>query len=606
MKFKDMKIYPRLVLCALIIEAMGAILGICGIAGLWTMSNADGLLYNENTLGVTYSSAAGTYFQRLRYNTLELTVLETDQQKADVLAKLESFMGTIDELLLNYEGRMHDEDPAVFNDVRKEWDLYKEYMGEIMASVEKGDMNRAVEIMLVDSDETGSLLRDNLEHLLTTNNNAASSRAQRNKSLVIWLTAAILLLITVSVVACVILARKLAKGISDPINQLITAADRLALGDVNVSASIDRIDEAGILGSAFDKMIANIREQAQTAERIAAGDLTVEVEVRSEEDLLGKKLAEMVYNNNLMLGGIATASDQVAIGSGQVSESSISLSRGASEQAAAVEALTASLEEISAQTEQNARNAGRANEVAETVRRNAEQGNVQMQDMLKAMEDINSSSTNISKVIRVIEDIAFQTNILALNAAVEAARAGQHGKGFAVVADEVRSLAARSASAAKETTDMIEGSIRKAEGGSRIAGETAKALERIVDGVEEVASLISDIAVASNEQALGIQQISQGVMQVSQGIATTSATAEESAAASEQLSSQASVLKETVSKYKLTRGKDPGRRNHELNPEVLRRLESRRTKESGEKAAGTGEHVKSAITLTDNRDFGKY
>ncbi len=172
--------------------------------------------------------------------------------------------------------------------------------------------------------------------------------------------------------------------------------------------------------------------------------------------------------------------------------------------------MTAAITEIAAQTRQNAANANQANELALNARDNAAQGNEQMQEMLDAMEGINESSANISKIIKVIDEIAFQTNILALNAAVEAARAGQHGKGFAVVAEEVRNLAARSASAAKETTDLIEGSIRKVQSGTKIANDTAQALNKIVEGVSQAAVLVGDIAVASNEQATGIAQVDQG------------------------------------------------------------------------------------------------
>ena len=253
-------------------------------------------------------------------------------------------------------------------------------------------------------------------------------------------------------------------------------------------------------------------------------------------------------------------------GAGLVSNSSIALSQGATEQASSVEQLTASIEEVAAQTTLNAQNAQTANDSARQVKENAVQGNEQMQEMLKAMDDINNSSASISKIIKVIDDIAFQTNILALNAAVEAARAGQHGLGFAVVAEEVRTLAAKSAQAAKETTELIEGSIKKVDIGTKIASETASALDKIVKEVAKTASLIETIAVATNEQAAAIEQINQGVMQVSTVVQSNAATSQESAAASEELSSQADQLREIVSTFKV-RGEA---NKHAFKPESIK------------------------------------
>ncbi len=349
----------------------------------------------------------------------------------------------------------------------------------------------------------------------------------------------------------VVMAVFIAQSIGKPIRNIAEVADKVAIGELDVDVDVKSKNEIGILAESFANLITSTREQAYAIERIADTDLTVEIPIRSEKDIMGKKLAQLVNQLNEIMHRITMASNQVASGSRQVADSSISLSQGATEQASSIEELTASLEEISSQTKVNAQNANNANTLAEDTIANALQGNEQMQEMLKAMEEINQSSTNISKIIKVIDDIAFQTNILALNAAVEAARAGQHGKGFAVVADEVRNLAARSANAAKETTDLIESSIKKTEGGTKIARDTAEELQKMEDSINKVAELVNNIAVASNEQALGIEQINQGIMQISQVVQANSATSEESAAASEELSSQAELLNEMVSQFKL-------------------------------------------------------
>ncbi|MDD3174121.1 MAG: methyl-accepting chemotaxis protein [Herbinix sp.] len=607
MKLKNVKISTKLIIGFLIVAAIAAFLGIFGVLNINMITNADHELYNKNTLGVAYSGSAGTYFQRIRYIALETTILKTVEEREANVAKIEDFAVTIDDLLSKYDKRISlKEDRDQFDILKANWEEYKGFIKDIVQAVNNGNMDRAEEIILVDSDSTAMAVKTDLENIVAYNDKAASNSSDANQGLAERSVIAMAITMLIGVVVSIILGIIISHSISKPIKKIVEAADKLADGDVKVNVENNRKDEIGNLASSFNKMIMNIREQALSAERIADGDLTIDVAIRSGNDLLGQKLSELVHNNNEILTSIATASEQLEVGARQVSNSSMALSQGATEQASSVEELTASLEEISSQTELNARNANQANELAENARVNAIQGNSQMKEMLKAMEDINESSANISKVIKVIDDIAFQTNILALNAAVEAARAGQHGKGFAVVAEEVRNLAARSANAAKETTDMIEGSIKKAEGGTRIAKDTADALNNIVSGIEKVASLINDIAVASNEQAMGISQVNQGIMQVSQVVQTNSATSEESAAASEELSSQAAVLKETVSKYKLKKSTKAYGRFDEVSPEVLMMLENMASKKKNADAEVYEEAASKPKIILSDREFGKY
>lgn len=346
----------------------------------------------------------------------------------------------------------------------------------------------------------------------------------------------------------------LVRKIDTAIKQMTDASRKLAVGDVNIDFHRDCNDEFTRLMDEYQKVVDNVRYQAKVADQVANGDLTVSVNIKSDRDILGMALQKLVNENQHALSNIRDAAYQVNTSSSQVASASEALAQGSTEQASAIEQITASIDDIAEKTKENASEADKAAALMADAMVNVNSGKEDMQEMMEAMQQINASSESISKIIKVIDDIAFQTNILALNAAVEAARAGEAGKGFAVVAEEVRNLAAKSAAAASETAELIEDSIEKVNAGSKIADETSKAIEAITNVVSESEQIVSGIAEASNYQATAIAQVDQAIEQVSQVVQNNSATSEECAAASIELSNQSGRMTDLLSIYQLQNG----------------------------------------------------
>lgn len=342
------------------------------------------------------------------------------------------------------------------------------------------------------------------------------------------------------------------RNIAGPLARAAAMIDEMRRGRLSRRLNIERRDEIGSMARAMDQFADDLQHEVIAGlEQLARGDLNIAVHPVDDQDSLRAALQKLGQDLNLLIGSIRVAGDQINNGSTQVAGSSQTLSQNATEQASSLQQISASMNQIAAQTEQSAEHARLASQLSKKAQEAAGHGNTEMQEMVQAMNAISESGHNISRIIKAIDEIAFQTNLLALNAAVEAARAGQQGRGFAVVAEEVRNLAGRSAKAAQETSGLIEQAVMRSARGAEIAHRTAGALGEITSGVNQVADLVGEIAVSTNEQAQAIGEINTGLSQIDQTTQQTTACAEEGAAAAEELSSQAQQLRAQLSRFQL-------------------------------------------------------
>lgn len=370
-------------------------------------------------------------------------------------------------------------------------------------------------------------------------------------TLVIYLIAFLILIIAIIAVT---------KSLVAPIQNLMNVTEELAAGNLDAEINIESKDETGRLAESMKKLVLRLNEYiiyideiSESLDRFSMGDLNIDLKQNYEGDFakIKNSLLQLSSIFKETIGKIVETSENVAVGSKEIANAAQVLAEGSLYQASTTEELTATVNDLSDRVSTNADNALNASKQVKTAGDLAIESNDQMKKMILAIEEINSKSTQISKIIKVIEDISFQTNILALNAAVEASRAGAAGKGFAVVADEVRNLATRSSDASKETTHLIEESVKAVQNGNLIAVKTGKMLENVLEEVSQSVKLIDEISLASVEQASALKQTLEGIEQISTVVQTNAATAQESSAASNELSNQAQILKNVASGFKI-------------------------------------------------------
>ena len=565
---KNMKVSAKLIVSFLVVAILTALIGGVGIFGMMQINDGASGMYNNQTVPMSYMTKIVEMLQRQRAYMRDMIIgsaiddielindakVRADEAHATLYSNLDPYVSSI-------------KDPAavaIFNEARTLYETeFRKCMDEIY-NLAKGDAD-AGEVYAVMAAYTVTVneIVDKFEQCLEMKIDVAATANHDGDSLFTMLLTLILVVLAIVIAVAMFLAFYISRLISKPLGALTDFLKKAgSTGDIQLRPEDQRTieayaqikDEIGQCISAAAAFVGHIVYVSKVLEQVANGDLSDEIKLLSTADTIGVSLQKTLENLNSMFGEINNSTAQVSSGAKQIADGSQALAQGSTQQAAAVQQLSASISEIAEKTKGNAQMAEKAATLAESIMHNAEKGSRQMDEMMTAVKDINAASQSISKVIAVIDNIAFQTNILALNAAVEAARVGQHGKGFAVVAEEVRNLATKSAEAAKDTGNLIANSMEKAELGARVADETAASLTEIVAGIQESTQLIGEISRSSDEQAAGITQINQGIDQVAQVVQQNSATAEQSAAASEEMSGQSNMLEDLIAQFKLKDG----------------------------------------------------
>lgn len=486
-------------------------------------------------------------------------ILTHDQGEMSTIEKdITATKTNMDGLFDAYNGLISNEtDKKLIEEARTEWNAYLNESKNILSRSRNNETEDATKMMMSTSVELFNKASDTLKAVAEFNKTNSQEESAKADSLYIFAMIAMLITIAIAIVLSSVLALTIVNAITKSISNLVDGMKNLTAGNLDHTIEVKSHDEIGILSDEFNKMSEYLKTIMSDVDyvlsEISDGNFTVTTQIEYIGDFNSILMSMKKITSTLSdtLSQINQSSEQVSGGANQIAGAAQALSQGATEQASSIEELSATFNEISQQVKQNALSAIDASKSAVQIGEKISSSNHQMEVLIKAMEEINHSSNEIGRIIKTIDDIAFQTNILALNAAVEAARAGAAGKGFAVVADEVRNLASKSAEAAKNTTALIEESMRAVDNGTKLADDTAKSLEAVVSGSMDIEQAINKIASASNEQANSINQITVGVEQISAVVQTNSATAEESAAASEELSSQAEMLKSLINKFKL-------------------------------------------------------
>lgn len=547
---KNINISLKLIICFDLIIALTLCVGIVSFTSINRVNSSNRDLFDNSFKAVELLGEIRENYQEQRVFIQKLLLTDSKSEQLQTIEDIELNKTEMDAYIAEYESYVvNEENAAEFKQFRT---LYENYfvtsIDRILASLDTAGVNDAKKILVSDST---SKMTESINLCFTFNHVEAEKKTDHADDVYRSMITLMAIALALSIGAALFMSIYLPMTIARPLRRMVEVARAVAVGDMDVKYIRGGDDEIGKLSRTFEYMKDEMNKQVSVVEALSNADLTVVPVPRSEKDILGHSLVKLTDSLDKILSNVAAASTHIARESGNVAAESQDLAQGTTEQATAVEELSSAVFEISLNTKENAGLAGKAASMAENVKESAFMGEEHMTQMVEAVTNADSAGKNIDKIIKAIDDIAFQTNILALNAAVEAANAGGDGSGFAVVASEVRSLAAASASAAKETRSLISDVLRQIKLGHELAGKTSESFAQILMGIMDSGSLINDIAKSSEEQAIAIEQVNTGITQVAQVISLNSAAAEQCAASAEKMNDQAKILEDTVSKFKI-------------------------------------------------------
>ncbi len=507
-----------------------------------------------------YIGHMGIAFSSMTSNLRDM-ILESDTAQISKLNdQLEANKATMNEYLaLVKETATTSSEQAIIKQIEDTMTSFTDtYTGVITKAMENDD-ETAYKVLSVASTNYGSTIEKNINKLLNFNIKQCNATIT---SAAIFGIAMMIITLVFSIFAFIcgrIISKRIANAISSPLGELVTAANKIKEGDLDIEITNNSGNELGKLANAFretcDVLKVMVSDINYLTAEFSKGNLDARSQARDsykgDFEALYRSIRTMAENTSRTLEQINISSEQVALGSNQMAENAQSLAEGAMDQSSAVQELHATISDIASQVDSNAVQAEKASMGANSAVNEADVSNHEMQTMTEAMKRISETSQQIGNIIAGIEDIASQTNLLSLNAAIEAARAGEAGKGFAVVADQVKMLAEQSAQSAKNTRALIETSLLEVENGSRISSRTAESLKRVVAEINDIKNDMVQISQSARTQAESMHQLELGVEQISSVVQSNSASAEEASATSEELSAQAATLSQLVGEFKL-------------------------------------------------------